>query len=193
MRNINIGRFRNRYRKSRKMQMNTKRTWTILFIGGASGTGKSSVAYALGRFYQVNVMEVDDIYQAIKAITTKESLPATHFWSNGINWMEYGVDGNVNWLIDVSKEMNPALQAIVNNHLESGEPIIIEGDFIHPEFVATFSDQKIKAIYIQEPDKDQLLHNYYEREGGELQHFEQRSAQSIQDGKKNFVLNWPFR
>lgn len=147
------------------------RNWTVLFIGGASGTGKSSVAYELARFYNVNVMEVDDIYQAIKAMTTRELLPAIHYWSTGINWMDIGVQGNVKWLIDVSKEMMSGLNGIVENHIESGIPIIIEGDFISPEFVASFQNSKIKSIYIYEPDKNQILQNYFHREGGALQHF----------------------
>lgn len=149
------------------------RNWTILFIGGASGVGKSRIAYELGRIYQVNVIEVDDICQSIKAMTSvrKEHLPAIHFWSTGINWMDIGVNGNVNWLKDVSDEMMPALKAIVENHLESGVPLIIEGDFIHPEFVATFSNPKVKSLFIYEPDQKQIIDNYLSREGGELQHF----------------------
>ncbi len=151
--------------------MNSDRNWTVLFIGGASGIGKSSVAYELARFYNVNVMEVDDICQAVEAMTTKELHPAIHYWSSGINWMDIGVSGNVKWLIDVSKEMIPALKAIVDNHIEADVPIIIEGDFIHPEFAASFENPKVKAIYIYEPDKNQIMQNYLSREGGELQHY----------------------
>ncbi len=151
--------------------MNKERDWTVLFIGGASGTGKSSVAYELASFYNVNVMEVDDVFAAIKAMTTRENFPAIHYWSTGINWMDIGVSGNVNWLIEVSKEMIPGLKEIVNNHLESDVPVIIEGDFIYPEFVLSFDNPKIKSIYIYEPDKNQIAHNYLAREGGELQDF----------------------
>lgn len=151
--------------------MNRDRNWTVLFIGGASGMGKSSVAYELARFYNVNVMEVDDICQAVKAMTTREILPAIHYWSTGINWMDIGVSGNVKWLIDVSKEMIPGLKAIVDNHIEADMPVIIEGDFIHPELAVSFENPKVKYLSIYEPDKNQVLQNYLGREGGELQHF----------------------
>ena len=151
--------------------MNKNRNWTVLFIGGASGMGKSSAAYELARFYNVNVMEVDDISQAVKAVTTRELLPVIHYWSTGVNWMDIGVGGNVKWLKDVSKEMIPALKAVVDNHLEADVPVIIEGDFIDPEFTAAFENPKVKAVYIYEPDKDQIVQNYLAREGGELQHF----------------------
>jgi len=50
--------------------MNNKRNWTVLIIGGASGTGKSSIAYQLGEHYCVNVIEIDDIHQVMKKITS---------------------------------------------------------------------------------------------------------------------------
>lgn len=152
-------------------KLNQERNWTVLLIGGASGTGKSSVAYQLAHLYHLNVLEVDDICQAVKAMTTREILPAIHYWSTGKNWMDIGVSGNVKWLIDVSKEMIPGLKAIVDNHLEADVPIIIEGDFIHPEWVASFDNPRVKSFYLYEPDKNQILQNYLAREGGDLQHF----------------------
>jgi len=160
--------------------LNRDRSWTVLFIGGASGMGKSSVAYELAHFYNVNVMEVDDIFQAVKVMTTREAFPAIHYWSTGVNWMDIGVSGNVKWLIDVSKEMIPGLKAIVDNHIESDVPVIIEGDFIHPEFAVSFENPKVKSLYIYEPDKKQILQNFLVREGGELQNF--RAEISIEYG-----------
>lgn len=43
-------------------------------------------------------------------MTTRESHPALHDWITGINWMDVGVNGNVKWLIDVSKELVPAIK-----------------------------------------------------------------------------------
>jgi 2-phosphoglycerate kinase len=151
--------------------MDKNRNWIVLFIGGASGTGKSNLAYELANFYGVNVMEVDDIYQALKAATTRDTFPAIHYWSTGVNWMDIGVEENVNWLIDVSKEMIPGLKAIIDRHIEDKVPVIIEGDFIYPEFTLSFGNSEVKSFFIHEPDKDQLLQNYFVREGGDLQHY----------------------
>ncbi|MGE5677766.1 MAG: hypothetical protein ACM3ZR_06880 [Pseudomonadota bacterium] len=118
-------------------------------------------------------------------MTTREILPAIHYWSTGINWMDIGVSGNVKWLIDVSKEMIPGLKAIVDNHIEADVPVIIEGDFIHPEFAAAFENPKVKAIYICEPDKNQILQNYLARESGDLQYF--RADISVEYG--NWLVN----
>ena len=161
--------------------MNNDRNWTVLFIGGASGTGKSSIAYEIARYYGVNVLEVDDVHLSVETVTTKESFPAIHYWNTGVNWKEIGVEGNVNWLIDVSKEMIPVLKEIVNRHIEDILPIIIEGDFIYPEFTKSFENPEVKSIFINETDVNQILHNYLSREGGDLQHY--RAEISIAYGK----------
>jgi 2-phosphoglycerate kinase len=154
-----------------RCKLNKDRNWIILFIGGASGTGKSSLAYVLADFYGVNVLEVDDVHQLLKATTTRDIFPAIHYWSSGLNWMDIGAEGNVNWLIDVSKEMIPGLKAIVNRHIEDKVPIIIEGDFIYPEFTLSFENAEVKSLYVQETDKNQIVQNFFIREGGDLQHY----------------------
>ncbi len=161
--------------------MNNDRNWTVLFIGGASGTGKSSIAYEIARFYGVNVLEVDDIHLSVETVTTKESFPAIHYWNTGVNWKDIGIDSNVNWLIEVSKEMTSVLKALVNRHLEDNLPVIIEGDFIYPEFTKSFENPEVKSIFVNETDINQILQNYLSREGGDLQHY--RAEISIAYGK----------
>ena len=151
--------------------MEKNRDWTVLFIGGASGTGKSTLAYELSKYFEINVLEVDDIGQALKAMTTKDILPVIHYWNTGINWKDIGVNGNLKWLIDVSKEMIPGIKAIVDRHIEDRVPVIIEGDFIFPEFTLSFKRSEVKCIYLLESDKNQILQNYLAREGGELQNY----------------------
>ena len=161
--------------------MNNNRNWTVLFIGGSSGTGKSNIAYEIARFYGVNVLEVDDVYLSVETVTTKESFPAIHYWNTGVDWKNIGVDDNVNWLIDVSKEMIPVLKALVDRHIEDKLPIIIEGDFINPEFTISFDNSEVKSVFVHEPDINQILQNYLSREGGDLQQY--RAEISIAYGK----------
>lgn len=145
--------------------------WTIFLIGGASGTGKSSLAYQIAEYYNVNVMEIDDIHAAVKAVTSGDTHPAIHYWSTGVDWKDIGIAGNIDWLTRVSEELTPALKAVMENHLESDVPVIIEGDFLSPEFVATFADPRVKAVFVHESDNCQIVQNYRMREGGNRQQF----------------------
>ena len=159
-----------------------ERNWNILFIGGPSGTGKSSLAQALARHYQTSVIEADDVHQVVKAVTTKERFPAVHHWSTGLDWKDIGVNGNVEWLTNVSKELVTALKSLADRYMEDGLPVIIEGDFICPAFAASLRDPKIKALYVVEFDREQLVRNYHAREGGELQHY--RAEIGVAYGKR---------
>lgn len=140
--------------------MKQNRNWTILLIGGPSGTGKSRLASELSCIYEVNVLELDDLVQAIQAVTTSDMLPALNYWSNGLDWKTVGVTGNVKWLIQASEEIRPALTAIIEHHLETDIPLIIEGDFLDPRFVATIINPKVRTMYLYEGDKDQIIRNY---------------------------------
>lgn len=144
------------------------RSWTVLFICGASGSGKSSLAYALGRFYGVNVVEADDIHCAVKMVTDKEKFPAIH---TDEDWKKIGVDGNVQWLIDVSRELSPVLKALADRHIEDELPVIIEGDFIDPGFTAALERPGVRTIFVREADRDQFIQNFLAREGGALQNY----------------------
>jgi 2-phosphoglycerate kinase len=77
--------------------------------------------------------------------------------------------------------MSPVLRKLVNRHIEDKLPIIIEGDFIYPEFTRSFENPEVKSIFVNESDINQILKNYLSREGGDLQHY--RAEISIAYGK----------
>jgi 2-phosphoglycerate kinase len=56
------------------------RSWDVLLIGGASGAGKSSLAYALARAQGRPVLEIDDIVCALESMTTPHHQPDLDVW-----------------------------------------------------------------------------------------------------------------
>lgn len=158
-----------------------ERKWTVLLIGGASGTGKSTLTYNLGEYYGVNVMEVDDIHLTVEKVTTGVDYPAIHYWNQGINWKEIGVEQNVQWLQDVSREMRPILKALIERHLEDQVPIILEGDFIDPRILDDIQSDQLEGLFVYEDNLNEIIRNYMSREGGEPQEY--RAKISVQYGK----------
>ena len=152
-----------------KRQLNDR--WVVLCIGGASGTGKSKLAYQLSNYYSVPVIEVDDLCQGIKAMTTYESHPVLHYWESGINWMDVGVEGNVQWLKEMGQVLIPALKGFIDNHLESGVRVILEGDFIHPRLLSGYDANLVKGLFVHEMNHQQVVTNYLRREGGSPQDY----------------------
>ena len=150
--------------------MAVSRNWDILIIGGASASGKTSVSRALACLYEIDLVRVDDFQALLEATTTPKALPAIHYWAAHPNWRDEGIDNAVSRLIDAGQALSPGLTAVVNDHLEENIPMILEGDFILPDFAASFENPRIRSLFIHEPSKEQILQNYLSREG-EVQQF----------------------
>ncbi|MCL2408703.1 MAG: hypothetical protein FWC96_03710 [Oscillospiraceae bacterium] len=146
-----------------------KRNWDVLIIGGASGSGKTSVSLPLARYYGVDLVRVDDFQVLLKALTTYEVLPDLHFEITHPNFKEYGADETLDLLIKISRSINSGLKAVIDDHILENIPMVLEGDFILPELAASYDNPRIKTIFIHEPSREQILQNFLEREGT-LQH-----------------------
>jgi len=48
------------------------RSWQVLLIGGASGSGKTRVSYRLANHFNVGITEVDDFQVILERMTTPE-------------------------------------------------------------------------------------------------------------------------
>jgi 2-phosphoglycerate kinase len=150
------------------------RTWTVLLLGGASGVGKTSLAYRLAAHYGFGVIELDDIQTALEVLITPEQQPLLHLWRT--HWNEFSAftdDQHVEHFLDVSRGIfQPALEAVIGDRLERGIPSLIEGDFILPElavreeFNGQANDGRVRALFVHEEDEARIADNFAMREGG---------------------------
>jgi 2-phosphoglycerate kinase len=152
------------------MREASTRPWQVLLLGGASGTGKTTVAYRIARELGTGVTEVDDFQVVLERMTTPEGQPALHFWRThpdpgSLSAEEIHAQG-----LDILDVMVPALEAVVENHLEAGTPTVLEGDFIHPALAAreAFGEQpnggRVRGVFLYEPDEAQVVRNFLARE-----------------------------
>jgi 2-phosphoglycerate kinase len=144
--------------------------WKVLLIGGASGTGKTRLSYPLALRLGVPIVEVDDIVEALKAMTSSNEQPALHYWSTHPEAAQLPPDGILELHLAVAEVLAPALAAVVANHLDTDTPVIIEGDYLVPGFAArdTFhgvaASGRVMSFFLHEPDERQLVANYSGRE-----------------------------
>ena len=150
--------------------LNTSRDWDILIIGGASGSGKTSISRPLSQFYGIDLVRVDDFQSFLESIITPEMIPTLHYWKIELNWRNESVDWVVERLKSISQAWIPGLAAVIKDHLEENIPMILEGDFIHPELSLAINNPRIKTIFIHEPSREQIFQNYHAREGTLQQH-----------------------
>jgi 2-phosphoglycerate kinase len=146
------------------------RPWEVLLIGGASGSGKTSISYRLADHFKVGITEVDDFQVILERMTTPEQQPELHWWRTHPEAINLPATEIVQHTIAVCRAMAPALEAVIANHLKSHAPVVLEGDFVLPALVAQTSfcgypsNAQVKAIVIEEDDEQQLLSNFAERE-----------------------------
>lgn len=150
--------------------MKITRNWEILILGGASGTGKTSIGRQITHHYNIDLVRVDDFQMLLEATTTPETLPELHYWNTHPGWQDEGINNAVKRLVDVGRVLTPGLIAVIKDHIDEGIPMVLEGDFILPELVYSFDIPKVKSIFIHEPSREQILQNYIAREG-QLQQF----------------------
>jgi 2-phosphoglycerate kinase len=150
---------------------NVARPWEVLLIGGASGSGKTSVSYRLAQHFKVGITEVDDFQVILERMTTPEQQPELHWWRTHLEAIHLPATEIVQHTIAVCRAMAPALEAVIANHLESRAPVVLEGDFILPALAAQknfcgypSNAGQVRAIVIDEDDDQQLLRNFAKRE-----------------------------
>ncbi|MBX3083917.1 MAG: hypothetical protein KF716_19940 [Anaerolineae bacterium] len=147
-----------------------RRQWDVLLIGGASGSGKTSVSYRLAQHFGVGITEIDDFQVILKRLTTPEQFPALHYWDTHPDAYLMPPEEMIKIGIAICHEMLPALEAVIDNHIESNVPIVLEGDFLLPalsaKLVATDPAKyaHVQIMFIYEPSEAQILSNYACRE-----------------------------
>jgi 2-phosphoglycerate kinase len=146
------------------------RSWEVLLIGGASGTGKTSVAYRLAHHFAVGITAIDDFQVILERMTTPEQQPVLHFWRTHPDPGTLTAEEIMRQGLEVARAMTPALEAVIADHLETKVPIVLEGDFISPPLAAqpSFDGQsnagRVRAVFLYEPDEAQILANFSQRE-----------------------------
>ena len=138
------------------------RGWDVLLIGGASGTGKSSVSYRVAQHLGVGITEIDDLHASLLGMTTPEQLPLVHYWRTHPEAQALEAAEILELFLAVCGAMAPAVQAVVEQHLESRVPIVLEGDYLLPDTVA--AHPRVRAVFLHEEDEDRLVANFAARE-----------------------------
>jgi 2-phosphoglycerate kinase len=132
--------------------------WFVLLIGGPSGIGKTTVAAQVARRLDVPWLMVDDLRLALmrSGLLIPDNPRADAFDPK---------DG----LVAVGEAVAPAIEVVIENHVDQRMPVVIEGDGILPSLLERESVRtrathgRIRAVYLAEPDPDALHANLVAR------------------------------
>lgn len=136
-----------------------------------SGVGKSETAAALSRQLGIPWLQVDDLRLCLQfsGLVSREKHPELFFFLDPSDW-HTTPETYRDKLIAVGRAITGALRIVVESHIATDVPIIIEGDGILPEFAATIAREHdegaIRSVFIVEDDADFLLATMLQRGRG---------------------------
>jgi 2-phosphoglycerate kinase len=147
--------------------------WTVLLIGGSSSVGKTVVAQHLGLYFGVPWLQVDDLRLALQRSHVKlpEGTDALYFFTSENVWRLQPIPLR-DALIAVGEVMAPAVEVVIENHVHTEAPVIIEGDgivpslFVRPAVTRVCTAGRVKAVFLVEPDETLILANIKARNRG---------------------------
>jgi hypothetical protein len=122
--------------------------WRVLLLSGASGVGKSTVAKRLGQRLGIPWLQVDDFRLAFErsGFVIPDSAHAPTFDGPG-------------GLVAVGDLLSPAIEVVIENHVDQRNPAILEGDAILPALFERPSVRqrteagRVRAIFLYEPEE----------------------------------------
>ncbi|HTI14553.1 MAG TPA: isopentenyl transferase family protein [Dictyobacter sp.] len=158
------------------MTISPPKNWEILLIGGNSGTGKSTVASNIAQAYGIPWLQVDDLRLALQfsAVTLPQPQQTEdlYFFLNTPDVWTKTAEQICKALIAAGEVMKDALQIVIESHIATGVPMILEGDGILPSLLTRpvlqpfAAKGQLKAVFLQESDEQALFDNMIMRNRG---------------------------
>jgi 2-phosphoglycerate kinase len=145
----------------------------LVFVGGAPGVGKTSVARPLASRLDMDLTHVDDFYMVLERMTDPERYPPIHGWRlYPERVLALDDAGMIEHTRSVSEIVADAMLPVIADRLESGVGSVFEGDFVQPAFAAsrTFdgiaSGGRVRSVFLHDT-LDGFAANIAAREGEE--------------------------
>jgi 2-phosphoglycerate kinase len=146
----------------------------VLVLLGASGTGKSTAAAAIARRCGNTWMQVDDLRLALQY--SRVSLPERtaqlyrfmddpEIWTRPVAELRRA-------FIDVAELLAPAVRIVIDSHVATNVPLVIEGDGILPALVEDpvlrphVASGAVRFCCVRSSGRDELLANMLARDRG---------------------------
>lgn len=123
----------------------------VHLVGGCPGAGKTTLGKNLAVELGVTSLSIDDLFHAARAVTTPETHPGLHVMAR-VNSIEYFTEGPVEKLTADADTQHaatwPAVEKVIRNHAVWGDPIVIDGWFLRPQWVADLNLDNVAPFWL---------------------------------------------
>ena len=170
--------------------------WSVLLVGGASGTGKTTVAKAIARERGITWVQVDDLRLAMQwsdvRLPSDAATEALYFFLRTPDVWRLPAERLRDALIATGEAMTDAIAVVIGNHIVQNDPVVIEGDGIlpamvdHPEVRDFVASGQLRTVFLAPSSEDELLRNMLDRGRGVTQDGETPEARRIAE------MNWLY-
>jgi 2-phosphoglycerate kinase len=126
----------------------------ILLIGGATGTGKSTVATEVAyRLGITRVTSTDFVRQTMRAFLSHEFTPAIHYSSFEVP-DESGVGGVIEGFVEQTRHVLIGVRAVIERALQEGWSVVLEGVHLVPGMLPPIEGALVVhcVLAIEEPE-----------------------------------------
>lgn len=123
----------------------------VIFIGGAPGSGKSTLGLALASALGYGSLTGDDLAIAARSVTDPNEHPALHL-TRGAGHVAYFTHSPPVKLIDDAQAqeaaMWPALEGVAQSHLGTRTGVVIDWWLLRPDTVATMPHNRVASLWL---------------------------------------------
>jgi 2-phosphoglycerate kinase len=140
--------------------------WQLLLLGGAAASGKSTSGTEVARRSGAWCVSGDSIWNALKAVTSRESHPAFHYFEPTEEEWRRGPDYLCDRHLECARALTPALDAFIDRELKEGHRLLLEAAWITPEMAARRCAEPpdTRAVFIHEPLEAEVLASMVQRQ-----------------------------
>jgi 2-phosphoglycerate kinase len=143
----------------------------IVFVGGAPGVGKTSVARPLAARLDMDLTHVDDFQIVLERMTDADRYPTIHEWRlHPERVLALDDEGMIEHTCSVAAIVAEAMAPVIADRLDYGTRSVFEGDFVQPAFAASTAfdgvaaDGRVRSVFLLDT-LDGIAANIEAREG----------------------------
>lgn len=165
--------------------------FTVLLLGGSSGTGKTRVSMELAHHLSAPCSQVDDFRLVMQRSTTVKEHPDLHFFLSTDNVWQRAPEELFQRLRRVGEIVSRSIEVVVANHVATSAPLVLEGDGILPgmaaqkSFAGLEAADQVRAVFLFELDEEVIGRNMLERGRG-FTHY------SAKEQNTQVRMNWLY-